>query len=406
MPVYSYRAITPAGAVHVGTLERPSRQDVALHIRQLGMGFIDATETKDTNARNTVGKASGTARKAVTRVIGEIAVLLNAGMPLDRALVLAQDNINDANAAKGFGQIAQQVKEGMALSATMAAQPQFFSPMAIAMTEAGEASGELGDALAKLSGTLERAEDLRATLVSAMIYPVILLVVSISVILLILLFVVPQFQTLLSTAKPGQLPAMTVAILGTSQTLQDHGVMILIGLGVVIFGLRQWLKSSGVRGVADRLVLKMPLIGTIVTYSEAARFSRVLSSLVQGGVGLPQAMAISQRSLQNSHIAGAVRKVTDGLKEGGGLSGPLAATGIFPKIVLGFFRTGEETAQLGLMLERLADVLDKDVQTFIKRFISILTPLITVVLGGTVAFIIASIMTAILGFNDLALGTT
>jgi general secretion pathway protein F len=138
---------------------------------------------------------------------------------------------------------------------------------------------------------------------------------------------------------------------------------------------------------------------------ETARFARVLGSLVDGGVPLPQALSISQRSFANSHLAQAVGRVAAGLKEGAGLSGPLSATGLFPPMALSFLRTGEETAQLGLMLGRLADVLDRQVRNSVQRMIAILTPAITVVMGAIVATVIASIMSAILGFNDLALAS-
>jgi general secretion pathway protein F len=404
MPVFSYRAVTPGGTVQTGTLEVPSLQHVANQISTMGLGLIDAAETKTTRTPSRPTKPTAATRKAVTRAISEVATLVDAGLTLDRALTLALENINQPAVSKSFVRISQMVKEGVSLSTAMASETPLFSSMSIAMTEAGETSGDLAAALSKLVQSEERAEDLRQTLVSAMIYPLILFIISFSVILMMLLFVVPQFETLISTAKAGQLPPMTVAIMAVSRALRTHGLLIIFILAAVTLAIRQYLKMPSVRSRFDKIILKLPIVGTIITYSEAARFSRVLGGLVQGGVSLPQAMTISQRSLVNTHISRSVATVSAGLKEGGGLSGPLAATAVFPRMVIGFFRTGEETARLGEMLERLADILDKDVQTFIKRFIAILTPVITVVLGGSVAVIIASIMSAILGFNDLATG--
>jgi general secretion pathway protein F len=158
-----------------------------------------------------------------------------------------------------------------------------------------------------------------------------------------------------------------------------------------------------VRLAADRVLLSFPQLGGLIKAAETARFSRVLGSLVEGGVPLPTALGIAQRSLSNAHMAAAVGRVTVGIKEGAGLSKPLAATGLFPTMAISFLRTGEETAQLALMLGRLGDVLDRDVRTALARLISILTPAITIVMGAAVAGVIASIMSAILGFNDLAL---
>ncbi|MGI9169269.1 MAG: type II secretion system F family protein [Caulobacteraceae bacterium] len=153
----------------------------------------------------------------------------------------------------------------------------------------------------------------------------------------------------------------------------------------------------------DRSLLSAPQLGALVIDAQTAVFARTLGSLVDGGVPLPTALSIAQRSLSNSHMAGEIAKVAAGLKEGGGLSGPLAASGIFPPMAMSFLRTGEETAQLGKMLGRLADVLDRQVRSTIGRIIAILTPAITVFMGAVVATVIASIMSAILGFNDLAL---
>ena len=150
-------------------------------------------------------------------------------------------------------------------------------------------------------------------------------------------------------------------------------------------------------------MLRVPGLGPLVSMAEAARFVRVLASLVEGGVALPDGLAIARRSLANSHMAAAVDRVALGLRQGGGLTDPLEATGVFPPLALSYLRTGEETAQLGLMLSRLADVLDREVRIRVERTIAVVTPLITVMMGVIVATVIASIMTAILGFDDLAL---
>jgi general secretion pathway protein F len=150
-------------------------------------------------------------------------------------------------------------------------------------------------------------------------------------------------------------------------------------------------------------VLKIPGDSGLVTKAETARFSRVLASLVDGGVPLPTALGIARRSLTNTHMADAISRVAAGLKQGGGLSAPLAATGLFPPMAVSFLRTGEETAQLGPMLDRLADVLERDLRTALQRLVDLITPTVTLLMAALVGGIIASIISAILGFNDLAL---
>jgi general secretion pathway protein F len=295
------------------------------------------------------------------------------------------------------------VRHGTALSRAMMDSDGVFPPMASAMAEAGEASGKLDESLGRLAETLDRAEALRQTIVSSLIYPALLLAVATGVILMMLLFVVPQFEDLFSDAG-AKLPTMTKIILGTSHAVRSYGLLglLVLGMGGAIF--YRWLKRPHVRRAFHRRLLNVPALGTVVRNAETARFARTLGSLLDGGVALPTALAIAQRSIANVHMSEAIDKVSRGLKQGGGLSGPLAATGLFPPMALSFLRTGEETAQLGLMLNRLADVLDRDVRTAIQRMISFMTPAITVLMGGVVATVIASIMSAILGFNDLALG--
>lgn len=184
--------------------------------------------------------------------------------------------------------------------------------------------------------------------------------------------------------------------------LRAHGLALLLGLVIGGFLIRQWLRAPAMKLARDRILLGLPQVGLLIRYVDTARFARTLGALVTGGVALPTALAMAQRSISNRVIGDAVAQVAGGVKEGEGLTAPLAAAGVFPKLALGFLRTGEETSQLGPMLVKLADVLDKDIKVRLQRLIGLLTPAITVILGVGVATIIAAIMAAILGFNDLA----
>jgi general secretion pathway protein F len=402
MPTFRYRAATPGGELRTGALDGATQAEVLDRLRRLGLLPIEAVETKAAaGAGKAKLKVNAATRQAVANAIGELAVLLEAGLPLDRALAVTVETAPKGLKA-AFADLLKTVKEGAPISRAMAEQPSLFPPMAAAMAEAGEANGRLGQALTRLAETLDRAEALRQTVASAMVYPTMLLIVAFGVILVMMLFVVPQFQALFADAG-GSLPPATRAIMAVSSGLRAYGwaaLLVVIGIGLLA---RQWLKRPEVRRGFDRAVLRLPQIGPVVTNAETARFARVLGSLVEGGVPLPMALSIAQRSLGNAHMAEAIAGVTQGIKRGGGLSGPLGQTGLFPPMALSFLRTGEETAQLGPMLNRLADVLDRNVRTAIQRMISVLTPAITVVMGLVVATVIGSIFSAILGFNDLAL---
>ena len=405
MANFRYRAATALGNLRQGVIEGDTLEDALTRLRGQGLSPILATPTGEA-ARVTAatGKAPGAAaRKAASRALGELAVLLAAGLSLDRALTVVTDNIPNTAAAAAYAAIGAQVREGVPFSRAMAAQTGLFPPAAWAMAEAGEANGRLDIALTRLAETLDRAEQLRDTIVSSLIYPVILLVIATGVICVMLLVVVPNFESIIG-ANTGKVPAMTQYVLAASRFLRADGLLLLGGIAASAVVLWQALARPAARAAFDRLVLRAPVLGDIVTKAETARFARVLGSLVEGGVPVPGALAIARRSIGNAHMGAAVDRVAVGLKQGGGLTGPLIATGLFPKIAISFMRTGEETARLGAMLERLADVLDREVKTAIGRAIGVLTPAITVVIGGVVGVVIAALMSAILGVNELAAG--
>jgi general secretion pathway protein F len=399
---FRYRAATAGGQMRAGVIDAASVGEAMAHLRRLGLIPIEAAPTSARASPAAQGRPDGATRQALINALGELAVLLGAGLTLDRALAISVENASRPPLKAMLTTLHGRVKEGVSLSRAMSEAGAMFPPIASAMAEAGEADGKLDQALARLAQTLDRGEALRRTVVSSMIYPALLMAVATGVISVMLLFVVPQFETLFSDQSV-KLPFATRMVMGASHGLRAYGwagVLALVASGLV---LREALKQPGTRRSLDRTLLTAPGVGPLITKAEVARFARVLASLVDGGVPLPAALGIAQRSLTNSHMSDAIAKVASGLKQGGGLSGPLAATRLFPPMAISFLRTGEETATLGLMLERLADVLDRDVRTAVERLMGLLTPVVTLAMAAMVGGIIASIISAILGFNDLAL---
>jgi general secretion pathway protein F len=371
-------------------------------LRRSGLTPIEVVEASGGAAEPAPVRPGAASHRAVTGALSELAVLLGADLTLDRALAVVTDNMLRPAEKAAFAALHQRVKEGAPLSRAMAEAKALFPPMASAMAEAGEANGRLDVALTRLAETLERGEALRRTVAAAMVYPALLMVIAVAVILTMLLWVVPQFEGLFSDAG-AQLPFMTRMVMGISHAVRQYGLAGL-GLGVVAgFLAVRWARSPATRGTFDRWALGLPQIGPITAASELGRYARVLGSLVEAGVPLPEALAIARRSLVNTHLAAAAGRVAASVNQGAGLTASLSAEGVFPRAALSFVRTGEETARLGLMLNRLADMLDQDLRGRIDGLIAVLTPLITVLMGAIVATVIASIMTAILGFNDLAL---
>lgn len=400
MTAYQYRAVKLDGATVSGRIEAADRNEAMANLRRIGaipLELAPAQEAKVDRPRGVRSKS----RAAAATTIGELAVLLDAGLQLDRALALAVENVEDEAVAQHLVEILREVREGAPLSRAMAQKPELFSPTAVAMAEAGEANGRLGEALTRLAGALEQEAELRRLVVSSSIYPAALLIIAVGVLLLMLLFVVPQFESMFNATRQ-QLPTATIVVMGASRFLRDFGLALFGALILAVFGLGFALRQPAARLVLDRLILATPQLGELVRRVQTARFARTLGALIEGEVGLPVAIALARRTVTNQVLGGAIAKVAAGVKEGGGLTAPLAASGALPRLAIGFLRTGEETSRLGPMLTRLADVLDRDIRIRLERLIGVLTPVITVVLGATVAAIIAAIMSAILGFNDIA----
>lgn len=399
MATFQYRAASMNGAIREGAIEAASLAQAIAQLQGQGLRPIRTIEVA-------TGVKAGRKRKVdpdqTVKAISEMGVLVAAGLSLDRSLVIVTDNIEDAALKAAFGDVHRMVKEGKPLSEAVQSFGDAFPAMAAPMIAAGEANGDPGAALAKLAATLERMQKLRREVTSALIYPAILVALATSVILLMLLFVVPQFEGLFAGAED-RLPTMTQLVVGASRGFRAYGlVLLLIAVGAIAL-IRLWLARPAMRESVDRALLATPLLGDLVRRMEIGRFARVLGNLLGGGVPLPTALALAQRTVANRIIHAAIGQIVERVREGGLLSQMVAQSGQFPRMALSFVRTGEETARLDTMLDRLADVLDDEVALRLKRLTAMLTPIITIVMGVTVAVIIGSIMTAILGFNELAL---
>ena len=401
MATFQYRALGASGAAVAGQIEAASKGDAIGALRKAGMRPIEVAESA-VGGKTASKRSSKAARRLVTNVFAELGVLLSAGLTLDRALSIAVENIEQPGLRIQLADVLTAVREGQPLSAALAANPDLFPALAPAMTEAGEANGQLGAALARLAQMLEQADEQRRQISAAMTYPIILTVIATAVILLMLLFVVPQFEGLFASAPPGKLPAASRFVMAASQFVRAHGLILLGVLVGALFAARAALARPGGAAWLDRTVLDLPQIGPLVRQIQTVRFARSLGALIEGGVPLPTALALARRTITNGYMHAGVGEVTEIVRQGGGLAAPLAQRRILPSMALSFIRTGEETSQLGPMLARLCTVLDRDIKVRLERVIAVATPVIVVTLGVLVAAMVASIMSAILGFNDLA----
>ncbi|MFU8896696.1 MAG: type II secretion system F family protein [Gammaproteobacteria bacterium] len=398
MPVYHYRAVTSGNEITTGSREAASEAALAREIQAHGQILLEITDSPL--------RPPGRRRRALTipeqaLLTRSLATMLTAGMPLDRALATLIQLVTRPVQQHLVEDIRERVRGGSTLAEALEAQGGVFSGFYINMVRAGEAGGALETVLARLADHLDRSQALQSTLVSALIYPVILLTLSIASVMLLLLYVVPQFTELFESAGEA-LPWSTQLVIAAGSFLQDYWWALLLTLLAFLLGLQWMLDHPRQRRTLDLLALRLPRIRDLVQRVEVARFSRTLGTLVQNGVPLLEGLRITTSISSNQIMSEGLRQAADSLKSGGGLSGPLAETRLFPPLSLQLIRLGEETGDLQTMLHRVADIYDEEVRIAVQRLLAILEPVLIITLGILVAGIIISILVAILGIQGFA----
>lgn len=332
----------------------------------------------------------------------ELSVLLRAGLPLDRALQVLVSLHTDTPLAIMLEDIRGRVKQGVALSEAAQAQGSVFSRFYISLLRAGESGGALEVILERLAEHLERSKELRDTLVSALIYPAILVIVALASIFILLGYVVPQFTVMFEGVNQ-VLPLSTRITIGVGDALQRYGWVLLLLVAAVIALMRRQLRRPATLYAFHAWLLRLPMIGAITIRIEVARFCRTLGTLLKNGIPLLKALAIAKDTVSNRVIADGLERVASGLKEGQSFAEPLAEEARFPPLAVQMIRVGEESGTLEDILHQVADTYDRDTQVTVKRTLAVMEPALILVLGVIIATVIISILAAILSINELVI---
>ena len=294
-----------------------------------------------------------------------------------------------------------QVRDGATLHAALAKHPGSFPKLHVGLVRAAEAGGNLAATLERIATLMERERALAATLTSAMIYPALLTMAAIGAIVLLLTEVLPQFTPLFEQ-NGAALPRSTQLLIDAGAIISHDGLWILLALFGLGLLLRQAWRNPGARGHIDRLLLRLPILGTLVSEVMASRFTRTLGTLLLNGVPLIAALGVVRDVIGNRAGLAAIERATESAKGGAGLSRTLGESGIFPARMIHLLRLGEETAQLGPMALRAAEIHEDSTRVRVQRLVALLVPVITVVMGMAVAGIVSSLLLAMLSLNDLA----
>jgi len=405
MPTFRYRAVTAQGEVQQGELSADSESDVAERLSSSGLIPLDIEPGRSgvRPARAPVrlfGRRDRIGRKEIAAFTQELAAMLQAGLPLDRSLDVLAEIAETPALQELVGNIHQGIRGGASLADALE-ESGHFSSFYVNMIRAGEAGGSIGSAMSRLSTHLEQADALRQSVVSALVYPAILLGVAVLSIVILLAYVVPQFEQLFADMGRA-LPWPTQIVMATGDFFRSYWWLVIVLIALLVWAIAGALKNPRYRQSIDARVLRWPLVGELIAKMETARFARTLGTLLENGVPMLTGLGIVTGTLSNYVLAQTVSDAADGLRRGGSLTDGIGQSEAFPRLALHMIKVGEETGQIEDMLMRVGDIYDQEVQATVKRMLSLLEPVLILGMGVLIAGIIMSILVAILSVNQLA----
>jgi type IV pilus assembly protein PilC len=386
---YVFKAIDVAGGHAKGEVEAASKQAVADQLKSRGLVVVDISDKHSSKELN-VTLFERVKPAELTVMTRQLSTMVASGMTLLRALYVLEQQTESRMLTEAIIGVRKDVEAGLLFSAALARHPKIFNPLFVAMVESGETSGRLDEALIRVADQLEKDDALRRQVKSAMMYPSVIFSFAGIVLVAMVAFLVPVFKKTFEEFG-SRLPAITQFTVGLSDFVtQRWYLLILIVVGIIV-SFRRWKRSSWGRPQWDAMRLKIPFkIGPVVQKVVLARWSRTLSSLIASGVPILQAIEITGKTAGNAVVERAMADVTASVKSGGTIAAPLRDAPVFPAMVCQMVGVGEETGALDAMLSKIADFYEDEVAAAIKGLTSLLEPLMIIVVGAIVGFIVIS----------------
>jgi len=396
LAVYSYRATTLEGAIVEGVIEAPDEGSALTRIKDAGVIPLKVTSPRKGALKK--GMSLRSSKGDLLTFTAELSALIGAGLPLDRSLNILAGVSEGRQMQEVVNSVLKSIREGSSFSDALKNHPRVFPRLYVNMVRAGETGGVLDIVLEKLGEFLETAKELKDSVYSAMIYPVILAVTGGISIIILLTFVIPRFSILFKEMG-GALPLSTQMILYFSTFLRDLWWILLPAGAVGVLALWRFIKTEQGAIVWDKL--KFRFVRDVVSKLETARFCRTMGTLIKSGVPFLQALQNSKDVIGNRVVASAIAAVAKDVKEGKGIAAPLTDAKVFPQLALSMIKVGEETGQLDTMLLKVATTYEKSLKDSVKRFMGLLEPAIILTIGLVIAFIVVSMLVAIFGILEL-----
>jgi general secretion pathway protein F len=406
VPTFAYRAADRRGQTIDGVMEAADARAVVERLQRDAYFPIRITAQDERRPFWRLGAGLGgrrVSRRDLLAFIHQLGTLVDAGLPLDRALVILEELAPSPRLRAITGDLLRSIRGGSSLADAMARHhPRPFSRLAINMVRAGEKGGVLEATLKRLAELTEETQEFREAVVSAMAYPILLTGAGSAAVAFLLLFVIPRFVDIFQDLGQA-LPLPTQILLFVSTGLQQYWWLIALGLLVAVLLARATLSSEAGRARWDRLLLGLPMVGELAIKTETARFARVLGTLLRSGVPVLTALGVVRELSGNVVLTRAVDRVSEGVRRGAGISGPLGESQVFPPMAVHMVRVGEETGRLEEMLLKLAQDLESDVRRLVKRLTGLLEPALILVMGLVIGFIVVALLMAIFSITEVAI---
>jgi len=404
MPKFSYTAVDARGKQANGVVDASDQNDAITQIRQLGFYPQRLDETKEavagagTEKKVKVRKGGKVKSKVLTLFTRQLATLIEAGLPLMRSLnTLAKQERNPVMRST-MVQLATEVEGGGTFSEALAQHPRIFDKLYINMVKAGELGGVLEIVLNRLAEFQEKSQKIKGKVMTAMVYPLVVLVIAGTILTFLLIFIVPKFQQIFQDALPGKpLPGITLFVIGCSHLLVSQWYIVFGSIAAVVIGFKALQTTPAGIAFLDAVALRLPVFGDLNSKTAISRFARTLGTLISSGVPILQALNITRETAGNTIVANAINKIHDSVKEGESVVGPMESSTIFPPMVTSMVQVGEETGQLPDMLVKVADVYENEVDNVVSGLTSILEPIMIVMLAVIVGTIVIALFMPMIG---------
>jgi general secretion pathway protein F len=409
MPVFEYKALTAGGKAVQGLREADSPKTLRATLRREGVFLTDvvgeaqakAQAKRDVSVRRWVlGRVSARDLSVSTR---QLAVLVHAGVPLVESLSALVDQVEHERLKRVLSDVKQRVNEGASLADALGAHPREFSTLYVNMIRAGESSGALEIVLVRLADLTESQARLRSKIAGTMAYPIAMMVIGSLIMGVLFTVVIPKITQIFENTS-AVLPWYTVVTIGVSSFMARYWWILVLALGLAVWGFARWKHTTAGHASWDRFKLRAPIFGGIVRQIAIGRFARTLSTLLKSGVPLLTALDIVKNILGNVRLAEVVDQARDAIREGESIAAPLKRSGEFPPLVYHMVAIGERSGALEEMLGNVADAYEDQVETTVAALTSLLEPIMIVAMGVVVAFIVFSVLMPILQINNLAGG--